>query len=106
MTRSDFRTYPNIGRHQIDVMLGELLINGATITGNNPWHIDTRQSGVKLRGEWSEDSSTLSVTLTGKGWYAPSSVIWRTIESLISQISGPLASDETSVNVSKQSFTC
>jgi hypothetical protein len=70
---------------QIDAMLAELKKNGAKIIGNNPWEIDTRQSGVKLRGSWSECTATLSVTLTGKDWYVPSSMIWDTIESLMHQ---------------------
>ena len=80
------RTYPNVVRQSVNAMLDELRKNGAKITGNNPWFIDTRQSGVKLRGEWSEDASALSVTLMGKEWYVPSSMIWETIETLMSQL--------------------
>ena len=80
------RTYPKVVRQSVDAMLNELMKNGAKITGNNPWFIDTLQSGVKLRGEWSEDASTLSVTLIGKDWYVPSSRIWETIETLMSQL--------------------
>jgi hypothetical protein len=80
------RTYPNVVRQSVDAMLDELMKNGAKITGNNPWFIDTLQSGVKLRGEWSEDTSTLSVTLIGKEWYVPSSKIWETIETLMAHL--------------------
>ena len=80
------RTYPKVVRQSVDAMLNELMKNGAKITGNNPWFIDTLQSGVKLRGEWLEDASTLSVTLIGKEWYVPSSRIWETIEPLMSQL--------------------
>ncbi len=80
------RTYPKVVRQSVDAMLNELMKNGAKITGNNPWFIDTLQSGVKLREEWSEDASTLSVTLIGKEWYVPSSRIWETIEPLMSQL--------------------
>ena len=80
------RTYPKVVRQSVDAMLNELMKNGAKITGNNPWFVDTLQSGVKLRGEWSEDASTLSVTLIGKEWYVPSSRIWETIEPLMSQL--------------------
>ena len=80
------RTYPKVVRQSVDAMLNELMKNGAKITGNNPWFIDTLQSGVKLRGEWSEDASTLSVTLIGKEWYVPSLRIWETIEPLMSQL--------------------
>ena len=80
------RTYPKVVRQSVDAMLNELMKNGAKITGNNPWFFDTLQSGVKLRGEWLEDASTLSVTLIGKEWYVPSSRIWETIEPLMSQL--------------------
>jgi hypothetical protein len=80
------RTYPKVVRQSVDAMLNELMKNGAKITGNNPWFIDTLQSGVKLRGEWSEDASTLSVTLIGKEWYVPSSMVWETIQTLMSQL--------------------
>ena len=76
------RSYPNVVRQRVEAMLDELIKNGAKITGNNPWVIDTRQSGVKLRGESSADTSILSVTLIGKEWYVPSSMIWETIETL------------------------
>jgi hypothetical protein len=84
MTGHSTRNYPNIARQHVEAMFDELTKNGAKITGDNPWGIDTRQSGVKLRGEWSEDTSTLSVTLNGKDWYVPSSMIWETIETLMS----------------------
>jgi hypothetical protein len=80
------RTYPNVMKQSVDAMLDELMKNGAKIAGNNPWVVDTRRSGVKFKGEWSEDTSTLSVTLIGKDWYVPSSRIWETIETLMSQL--------------------
>ena len=60
------RTYHNVVRQSVNAMLDELRKNGAKITGNNPWFIDTRQSGVKLRGEWSEDASSLVGNAYGK----------------------------------------
>ena len=80
------RTYHNVVRQSVDAMLDELMKNGARIGGNNPWVVDTRRSGVKFKGEWSENTSTLSVTLIGKEWYVPSSRIWETIETLMSQL--------------------
>src|SRR6202142_1755502 len=80
------RTYPNVIKQSVYAMLDELMKNGAKIAGNNPWVVDTRRSGVKFKGEWSEDTSTLSVTLIGKDWYVPSSRIWETIESLMSHL--------------------
>jgi len=78
--------YRNITRQHIDSMLDELLKNGSAITGENPWSIDTKQSGVKLKGEWSQEASTLSVIISGKEWYVPSSQIWETIDKLVAEI--------------------
>jgi len=80
------RNYPNVVRQHVDAMVAELIGNGAKITGNNPWYIDTRQSGVKLTGVWSEDTAILSIALTGKDWYVPSSKIWDTLETLMAQL--------------------
>jgi hypothetical protein len=89
------RNYQHVARQRIDTMLDELIKNGAKITGNNPWFIDTQQSGVKLRGEWCEATLILSVTLTKKDWYVPSSMLWETIESLMQQICGQPDADKS-----------
>lgn len=89
------RNYPNVVRLRLDAMLEELKKNGAKITGNNPWDIDTRQSGVKLRGAWSEATETLSVTLIDRDWYVPSATIWDTIESLMRKIDRTPDEDES-----------
>ena len=94
------RHYQNISAKRINAMLDELIRNGAIITGDNPWDIDTRQSGVKLRGAWCEATLILLVTLIGKDWYVPSSKIWETIESLMQQVSGlPDADKSTACSV-------
>jgi len=78
--------YGNITRQKIDPILGELQSNGATIAGDNPWDVDTHRSGVKLRGEWTETTLNLAVTVTDSDWYVPSSQIWGTLDALMHHI--------------------
>ncbi len=78
--------YGNITKQKIEGILKELQNNGATIAGNNPWDVDTHRSGVKLRGEWTEATLNLAVTVTGSDWYVPSSKIWGTLDDLMHHI--------------------
>jgi len=67
-------------------MLRALQNNGAVISGDNPWEIDTRQSGVKLRGQLNEAESNLEVTVVGRDWYVPCSMVWQKIDGLMHHI--------------------
>lgn len=78
--------YENITRQIVDAMINELLTSGATITGENPWHVNTNQSGVKLIGEYTEENLTLAVTATDHDWYVPCSMVWERVDTLIHQI--------------------
>ena len=80
--------YGNITQVKIDEIIGELKKTGSTITGNNPWDVDTHNNGVKLRGTWNQGNSTLSIIVTDKNWYVPCGKIWETIDPLIQHISG------------------
>jgi hypothetical protein len=80
--------YANITQAKIDAIMDALKKNGATITGNNPWDVDTHNNGVKLRGTWNSANLTLSIIVTDKNWYVPCSKIWDTIDPLINHISG------------------
>jgi hypothetical protein len=78
--------YDNITRSQIDAMFNALLSEGSLVSGNNPWDIRTQKHGVRLRGEWNEATSTLSITVLAADWYVPREVLWNTINSLISRL--------------------
>ncbi len=80
------RNYENISREKIEIMINELVSGGYVITGKNPWHIDARQHGIQLRGEWNEAALTVTITVTDTGWYVPCDVVWSAIDSLMSQI--------------------
>jgi len=67
--------YENINRQKADMPLRELHHCGATVSGDNPWEADTHRSGVKLRGQLKEAASKLEVTVVGRDWYVPCSMI-------------------------------
>ena len=85
--------YKNIDQAKIDAILKALKDNGATVTGNNPWNVDTHNHGVKLQGTWDQQASTLSIIVTAKDFYVPCSRIWDNIDPLINHISGLSAAE-------------
>lgn len=83
MQNSGMRIFENIDKSRIDAILKGLIDHGSVVTGINPWDVDTRNHGVRLRGEWVEDASQLVVTITHAAWYVPRETIWENIETLI-----------------------
>lgn len=80
------RNYPNINQARIDLMIAAMRNKGMTVTGSNPWDVDTKQHGVKLRGTWDAGAQVLSVIVTSKDWYVPCNKIWEAIDPLIPHI--------------------
>ncbi len=78
--------YRNISRENVDAILDALAAHGSQITGTNPWAVDTRKHGVKLKGEWNEETLTLAITVTDAGWYVSDKAVWENIDSLMSTI--------------------
>lgn len=78
--------YDNIDQNRIDEMIEALKENGATVSGENPWLIDTHKKDVKLKGHWNQADSTLTVSITDKSWYVPDSKIWEVIDPLLNQL--------------------
>lgn len=77
------RNYDNIDKAKVDAILKALTDHGARIQGGNPWTVDTQKHGVKLLGEWSEQTARLSITVTDADWYVPQDKIWENIDSLM-----------------------
>jgi len=77
------RIFENITKSRIEAILRGLIDHGSVVTGINPWDVDTRNHGVRLRGDWIEESSKLTITITDADWYVPGKQIWENIESLI-----------------------
>lgn len=80
--------YGNITQAKIDKILEALEDNGSTITGDNPWTVNTNKFGVKLKGTWDEASQTLTIIVTAKDFFVPCSQIWDTVDPLVNHISG------------------
>jgi len=77
------RKYDNIDRAKVNVILKTLIDHGSRVLGNNPWDIDMQKHGVLLRGEWDEEASQLSISVTDANWYVPRETIWENIDSLM-----------------------
>ena len=76
--------YDNIDKSKVDAILKALIDHGSLVRGDNPWSIDTQKHGVLLLGEWDEETSKLSITVTDAEWYVPREKIWESIDSLMS----------------------
>ncbi len=79
--------YANISQAKIDKILQALKDNGSTVSGNNPWDVNTNKFGIKLQGSWNASSQVLSIIVTDKDFFVPCSKIWDTIDPLINHIS-------------------
>ena len=86
MPGADTRNYGGIDHAKIDIMIRELSEGGAIITGNNPWHINTRHHGVILTAEWNETASTLVVSIAHSGWFVPRQRVWSILDELIGNV--------------------
>jgi outer membrane biosynthesis protein TonB len=81
------RSYGGVTEQVKDKLLARLAAEGMIVRGDNPWNIDTHQSGVKLRAGWDPKTSSLKliVTSTGLGWC---SIIWKRIEPKLREVIG------------------
>jgi hypothetical protein len=81
------KTYQNITQVKIDRMLKELGKNGAVVTGSSPtWMVDTKQYGIKLKGEWNEGAKTLFITLLDKSFYVPEKKVWNKMDDMMGKL--------------------
>ena len=83
------RIYDNIDKAKVNVILKALTDHGSLVLGSNPWNVDTGRHGVLLRGEWDEEASMLSITVTDANWYVPREKIWENIDSLMQAVHQP-----------------
>jgi hypothetical protein len=86
MAKHGTRSYENINRAKMETIINTLTAHGSIMTGNNPWSIDTRKHGVRLQGDWNEQTSTLDITVTDADWYVPSKTLWENIDSLMGRV--------------------
>ena len=83
MQHPNSRTFEKIDKARIDAILKGLSDHGSCVTGTNPWNVDTRSHGVRLRGEWNEEASLLTIAIMHADWYVPRKKIWENIEALM-----------------------
>jgi hypothetical protein len=82
------RSYPHVTSQIRDAILDKLHAEGMTVTGENPWDIDTQVAGVKLRAVWDPGTEVLRLIVTASSILAPCAVIWGRIEPAIRGIIG------------------
>lgn len=87
----DVRTYPRVTPQIRDTLLAKLHAEGMTVTGDNPWDIDTHQSDVKLRAAWNPKAQTLKlIVLEGTGGFGfICDKVWEQLEPRLKSIIGP-----------------
>ncbi|MDZ4704966.1 MAG: hypothetical protein SH848_13620 [Saprospiraceae bacterium] len=79
--------YGNIDQVKVNEIITALRNAGATVTGNNPWNVDTNSNGVKLQGSWNSGNNTMTIAVTDKNFYVPCSKIWSIIDEMMHHIS-------------------
>lgn len=82
------RTYAGVTPQVRDKILAELHAEGMTVTGDNPWDIDTQVADVKLRAVWDPRGQVLRLIVTASAVYAPCGVIWGRIDPKLRSIIG------------------
>lgn len=79
------RTYVPVTPQVKDALIAKLRAAGMIVTGNNPWSIDPKQAGVKLRAVWDPMKSELKLIVTSKG-FGWCSIIWERIEPKLREL--------------------
>jgi hypothetical protein len=72
---------------QLAAMLAQIQTSSATVTGTNPWLVDTHQSGVTLSASYDTNTQLLTLTVTDSAFYVPCSTVWSQLESYITTAS-------------------
>jgi hypothetical protein len=72
-----------------DAILAKLHAEGMTVTGDNPWDVNTQVAGVKLRAAWDPRTQMLKLIVSASALYAPCAVIWERIDPVLRDIIGP-----------------
>lgn len=84
------RTYPRVTERAKNDLLVRLREEGMSYAGNNPWNIDTRKYGVKLRAIWDPDAQAVKLIVTsGRGGYlglVTCEEIWKEIDPIMREV--------------------
>lgn len=82
------RSYERVTSQIRDLILQKLHTEGMTVTGNDPWDIDTQIAGVKLRAVWDPEMQVLKLIVTASSLLAPCQIIWQQIDGALRGIIG------------------
>lgn len=86
------RSFSRVTSSIKDALLSKLHAEGMTVTGDNPWSIDTHQYDVKLRAIWDPREQALKLIVTaGKGGYlglVTCDEIWGKIDPIVKEVIG------------------
>lgn len=81
------RTYAPLSAQGRDALLAKLHAAGMTVTGDDPWDIDTQQLGVKLRAVWDPHTQALKLIVTS-GPTAFCHLIWDRVDPILMGVVG------------------
>jgi hypothetical protein len=84
------RAYYRVTEPVKNTLLAKLRAEGMSVTGDNPWDVDTKMHDVKLRAVWDARAKELKVVVTaGKGdFIATCNQIWGKIDPIVKEIIG------------------
>jgi hypothetical protein len=86
------RVYSRVSVRVKDQLLTKLHREGMTVTGDNPWNIETHQYEVRLRAIWDPKGQELKLIVTaGKGGYfglVTCDEIWKKIDPIMRAVIG------------------
>lgn len=71
---NDTKAYGPYQQATVTQLLSQLASTGMSVSGGNPYDIDTKSHGVKLRAQW--DGQYIHVTITGTGIFVSNSAVW------------------------------
>lgn len=83
--------YSAITPQRRDMLITRLRTAGMTVTGDNPWNIDTNMSGVKLRAVWDPRKNVLRLIVNDWGTLAEIAgcdVVWGKIDTRLKEVLG------------------
>lgn len=108
MATCEARTYEGVDKPHAAMLLDGLKAQGATVTGNNPYDVDTHKQGVKLRATYNEPAQKLTVEVTDRPsvpFVDVCAKVWDQIDPAIQKVlstpAGPTPSDPNAAAAGK-----
>lgn len=80
------RSYARVTPQVRDTILAKLHAEGMTVTGNNPWNIDTGMGGVRLRAVWDPAVQQLKLIVTDKWGLVGCDTVWNKVEPKLREV--------------------